>query len=244
MLSKSPVRATAAAAVLLTLASCHTVARTGAPTELNLSFTLENNLIRLSSVTIDGHPGYYVLATASPNVVVDDAFPAVGRSSAVQLGERSTLHVPVGRQDLHGVADAIIGASGWRRGVLSIDYHAGLVTLHQGYVDRGQMTQFRYPDEPAIGIVVDGRRIDAVVDTANPDTLVLPGPPRRGTVRLTVSGIDFGAVDVRYGPVHRARVGNRILSRFLVVIDYGNRLIGLWRDPRVSGSSGLIPGLP
>jgi hypothetical protein len=33
--------------------------------------------------------------------------------------------------------------------------------------------------------------------------------------------------------VARARVGNRLLSHYLVTIDYGRRMVGLWRDPRI-----------
>ena len=236
MLSKSGVRATVVAFALCALSCSGLISRRGERTETNLAFSFERNLIELVSVTIDGRPGRFILATASPNVVVDDGFALARRRHVLQLGERNTLPVAVGRQDLHGVADGIIGASGWRRETLSIDYHAGLVTLHRGYVDRGLMTQFRYPGEPAIGIVVDGRNIDAVVDTASPDTVVLPGSPRRGTVTLSVAGVDFGAIDVQYADVHRARVGNRVLSRFLVSIDYRRRLIGLWQDPRTGAN--------
>lgn len=238
MLSKSGVRATAVTLALCSLSCARLLSRGADAPETNLAFSLERNLIELSSVTIDGEPGRFILATASPNVVVDDSFPLHGRRHTLQLGERDTLHVAVARRDLAGVAEGMIGAAGWRRNVISIDYHAGLVTIHRGYVDRELMTQFRYPDEPAIGVVVDGRNIDAVVDTASPDTLVLPGTPRRGTVTLSVAGTDFGEVDVQFANVHRARIGNRILSRFLVTIDYRKRLIGLWRDPRIGAGDG------
>ena len=36
-----------------------------------------------------------------------------------------------------------------------------------------------------------------------------------------IADTDFGAIDVGYANISRARVGNRLLSRFLVTIDYG-----------------------
>ena len=36
--------------------------------------------------------------------------------------------------------------------------------------------------------------------------------------------------------VGTARIGNRLLQRFFVSIDYGRRLVGLWNDPRVPAS--------
>jgi hypothetical protein len=72
-----------------------------------------------------------------------------------------------------------------------------------------------------------------VVDTTSPDTVILPSTTNgRGTARVNVAGVDFGTTDIRYANVSRARVGNRLLSRFLVTIDYGKKVVGLWRDPR------------
>jgi hypothetical protein len=50
---------------------------------------------------------------------------------------------------------------------------------------------------------------------------------------VSIAGTDFGPTDVRYANVAHPRVGNRLLSRFLVSIDYGKRIVGLWRDPRI-----------
>jgi hypothetical protein len=48
-----------------------------------------------------------------------------------------------------------------------------------------------------------------------------------------IAGTDFGNVDIALGDVSSARAGNRLLSKFLVSIDYGQREVGLWRDPRI-----------
>jgi hypothetical protein len=76
--------------------------------------------------------------------------------------------------------------------------------------------------------------MSAVVDTANPDTLELPGETKgRGRAHVSIAGTDFGQIDVSYSPaLGQPRVGNRLLSRFLVSIDYGRGIVGLWRDPR------------
>jgi hypothetical protein len=62
--------------------------------------------------------------------------------------------------------------------------------------------------------------------------LVLPGRDARGSVNVRIADTDFGVTDVQYADVSQARVGNRLLSRFLVTIDYGRKVVGLWRDPR------------
>jgi hypothetical protein len=47
-----------------------------------------------------------------------------------------------------------------------------------------------------------------------------------------LAGADLGTIDIRLADVSAPRIGNRILSKFLVTIDYGKREAGLWRDPR------------
>jgi hypothetical protein len=84
-----------------------------------------------------------------------------------------------------------------------------------------------------VQLSVDGETIDAIVDTTSPDTLTLPSRrASRAKARITLAGADFGEVDVRYADVAAPHIGNRLLSHFLVSIDYGRRIVGLWRDPR------------
>jgi hypothetical protein len=239
--SKSLVVAGAA----LFAAACGSIFRDdGAGAELNLAFTLERNLVELKTTTVDGRYGRFVLATASPVVVVDDGFP-IGNEARhlLQFSERETLQVAVHRANLQGVADALIGADAWRHygNVLVIDYFAGLASLHRAPVDRSGMAFFRYVGEPAIGITVDGRDIDAIIDTSNPDTLILPGPRGRGSAAVRIAGVDLGTTDVQYADVHRPRIGNRLLANFLVTIDYRRQLTGLWRDPRIDTVTPLPP---
>jgi hypothetical protein len=201
--------------------------------EVNLAFTLEQNLIRLSTVRIDNRPGRFILGSAAPRTIVDSRF-ALHRfyDHAVQISEKESVRIDPAPADLGGVADAIIGIEPWRNHAISIDYRVGLVTYQKEGIKSGQMHIYRFPAEPMINVVVDGREVAAIVDTTSPDTLVLRGPAGRRTANVRIADADFGAIDVQYADVAQARVGNRLLSRFLVTIDYGRKVVGLWRDPR------------
>ena len=239
MLSKSSRAATAVVLLLLCMllgASCSRLTpwRKAPPDEeINLSFTLENNLVTLpASLRIDNQPGRFILGSAARNTAIDDGFAARGHRLNIQ--EKEALPLSSVRVDLRGVADAIIGADAWGRHAISIDYRSGLVTYQKSGIERSQMTTFRFRNEPMIWVTVNGRRVAAIVDTSSPDTLVLPGASTtRSVANVTVAGTDFGAIDVQFTNVSVPRIGNRLLSRFLVTIDYGRRVVGLWRDPRI-----------
>lgn len=237
ILSKSTARATALA-LLFTVVACARFTpwrKEPENREVNLAFTLEQNLVRLQSVRIDNREGRFLLGTAAPRTIVDPRFALEpSRSHAVQFGESETVGIEPAAQDLGGVADAIIGVEAWRNRAISIDYRSGLVTYQKEGINSGYMEIFRYPAEPMIEVHVNGRAVAAIVDTTSPDTLVLPGTTHtRGTANVRIGNTDFGAIDVQYANVARARVGNRLLSRYLVTIDYGKRMVGLWRDPRI-----------
>lgn len=201
--------------------------------EVNLAFSLERNLIELTTVRIDNRPGRFLLGTAAPQTILDQSF-ARGGTHALQIAEKETVRIRPATLDLGGVADAIIGAEAWGNRALSIDYRSGLVTYQKAGIHTGLMTIYRYDHAPMINVIVDGKQISAVVDTTSPDTLVLPARTvARGNVRVSIAGTDFGTVDVQYANVSQARVGNRLLSRFFITIDYGKKVVGLWRDPRI-----------
>ncbi len=134
---------------------------------------------------------------------------------------------------LGGLGDAMIGAEAWSHHALTIDYRSGLVSYQREGIHPGYMSLFNDEGDPAITIEVNGRSIPAVVDTAVPDTLVMPGRESRSSEHVVIAGNDLGNVDVRHAPIPRARIGNRLLSKFLVTIDYGRQQVGLWRDPRI-----------
>jgi hypothetical protein len=208
--------------------------------EVNVAFTLRKNLIMLPSVTIDGRPGRFLLGTAEQRTLLDAGYaPSLPPSSphALQLNQREALQfVPV-VTDLRGVGDAIVGADVWGRNSITIDFRTGLLTFSRLGVERAEMTVFRFAAEPMILVNVDGRGVPAVVDTASPDTLVLPrgnAAAGRRAAHVVIGATDFGSVDVLFADVTQARAGNRLLSKFFVAIDYGRKQVGLWRDPRTS----------
>jgi hypothetical protein len=208
--------------------------------EVNVAFTLQKNLIVLPSVTIDGRPGRFLLGSADQRTLLDARYaPTLPPNArhALQLNQREALQFTPVVTDLRGVSDAIVGADVWGTNSIAIDYRTGLLTFSRAGVERAEMTVFRFTAEPAIDVSVDGRKVAAIVDTASPDTLVLPrGATAAGrrTAHVVVGGTDFGNVDVLFADVSQARAGNRLLSKFLVAIDYGRRQVGLWRDPRTA----------
>lgn len=235
MLSKSKAGAMTLALALLATSCARILPWRDEPaaTEVNLAFTLEQNLIRLQTVRINNRTGHYILGSAAPRTILDDGFPDAG-PHALQISEKETIKLQPATLDLRGAADAIIGVDAWRNRAISIDYRSGLVTYQKQGIHRGLMSIYQFQNEPMINAIVNGRQISAIVDTTSPDTLVLPSRTAgRGTARVAIAGQDFGVIDVQYANVTEPRVGNRLLSRFLVTIDYGKRVVGLWRDPRI-----------
>ncbi|HET7711995.1 MAG TPA: hypothetical protein VFL80_08710 [Thermoanaerobaculia bacterium] len=205
-------------------------------TEVNLSVVFEKNLLYLSSITLNNQKGRFLFGTSHVRSVLDPDFRTTlggPRLYAVQLSEKESIRISPVLLDLGEVGDGIIGADVFGKSAVSVDYKSGLVTYQKEGIHPEGMVLFQYGAEPAIELNVDGRIVRAIVDTASPDTLVLPGNEGRGMARVAVAGTDFGSIDVKHAPVAEARVGNRILSRFLLSIDYRKRIVGLWRDPRI-----------
>jgi hypothetical protein len=204
--------------------------------EVNLSFTIENNLLFLTTVRVNGLPGRFFVGTSHPRTVLDPRFGMGMARHIVQLSEKEARPVTPALVSLSGLGDGIIGSDVWgNTSTVTVDYRSGLVTLNKDSLPTDQMTVYRFTSEPRITVNVAGQPIDAIVDTANPDTLVLPrsGSSRRTTAPLAVAGADLGEVTIRYADVSAPRVGNRVLSKFLVSIDYGRKTVSLWRDPRI-----------
>ena len=206
--------------------------------EVNVAFTTQNNLLFLTNATINGRRGRFFFGSADPRSVVDPrVVQAVGGpqpSLKLQLGDRVTFPFNPVSLDLGAAGDALIGADVWGNHVVTIDYRSGLLIYQKSAMQPAYMRTFRYSGGPAVDVSVDGRTIGAIVDTALPDTIVLPrATAGRGTAHVAFGGADFGKIDVKYANVAQARVGNRLLSKFLVSIDYGSKTVGLWRDPRI-----------
>lgn len=234
ILSKSPAAATIAALLFATSCASRLPWKNDIPTpEVNLAFRLEGNLVELQTVRLNNRAGRFILGTAAPRTVIDPRFSG-RRTHILQLSENETVRLSTSSLNLGGVADAIIGVEPWSTHAISIDYYGRLVTYHKEGISSGFMKIYRYDDAPMISVNVDGREVSAIVDTASPDTIILPRAQRgRGTAHVTIDDTDFGTIDVGYANIARARVGNRLLSKFMVTIDYGKHVVGLWRDPRI-----------
>jgi hypothetical protein len=201
-------------------------------TEVNVAFTLEKNVVLLPTVTMNGRGGRFLFGSAAAQSAID---PRFGSAARYQLGlnERHSIALQPVVVPLGDLVEAIIGADAAGNGAVTLDYHAGLLTFQNEGIYPAYMSLYHFTDEPKIVVEVNGRALAAVVDTTNPDTLVLPGAGSRETARVAIAGTDFGSVDIGRANVSRPRVGNRLLSKFLVTIDYGRGQVGLWRDPRV-----------
>ncbi|HET7434585.1 MAG TPA: hypothetical protein VFN10_07730 [Thermoanaerobaculia bacterium] len=207
--------------------------------EVNLAFRIENNLLFLPTLRLDNRAGRFFLATAAPNTVIDPAFGlAQSGPHLAAISEKQSLPLTPSFLDLRGTGDAMLGADVWGRHAITIDYFSGLVTYQRAGIHRDGLTMFRFRDQPELSVRVDGRDVLAVIDTTSPDTLVLPhSTAGRGTAHIVIANQDLGTTDVQYANVARARIGNRLLSKFLVTIDYGARVVGVWRDPRIRAAA-------
>jgi hypothetical protein len=245
MYSKSPSTATAVTVMLamLLLASCRSVLpwqNEPIGEEVNVVFTLDRNLVVLPSAMLDGRTGHFLFGSAEPRTIFDFKFRAGQMplaSHALQLNEKEVLHTAGAYMDLHGVADAIVGGDVWDGHAVTLDYRAGILTYQREGIHPELMTLFAFDQQPMLNLTVDGRSVSAVVDTASPDTLILPrGSEQAGRRRAHVqlAATDFGMIDVRLADVSVPRIGNRLLSKFLLTIDYGKHRVGLWRDPRIA----------
>ena len=100
--------------------------------EVNLAFTVRNNLLFLTSARINGRPGRYFFGSAEARSVIDPrVVQATGGpqpSLNLQLGGRDSLPFTPVTLDLGAAGDAIIGADVWDAHAVTIDYRAGLLT--------------------------------------------------------------------------------------------------------------------
>ncbi len=217
----------------LLLAGCAGLGAAAATT--NIAWTFERNLV-IVDATVGGRAGAFIVGTAAEHTILDPAFPAAlsrrGRAG-VSVGERHSSTVTPTRADLGGVADGILGADVWRGKSLTVDYQRGLLILGKALDPITEDVRFRFRDAPAVRVSIDGVETTAIVDTASPDTVVLPsrtwGAVGRRTISLRIGETRFDAVDARVAPVGEVRLGNRILAHFLVTVDYPRREVTLWR---------------
>lgn len=247
MPSKRSVISTLAAVLLI--ASCRSLPwQARVDNELNLALSFHNNQLMIPSATVEGTGGVFILGTATPQLALSTRFvDSVGQSPRrkvrVRLAEKEAISVVPYTIDLGDIADGILGMTVWRNGSMSIDYSTGLLSYSnvRSFVS-ADMVVYDYDQIPTITVEIDGESRQAIVDTTIPDTLILPstrGPvhDRRTRVNLVLAGQSFPGVSARVSPGSPVRIGNRILSKFLVAIDYRSRKVGLWRDPRTSSTT-------
>ena len=242
MVSKGYKRTTTLLAALFLLAGCVTRLPWSdeKPGETNAAFHTEKNVMVMDSVTIEHRPGKFIFSTSLPQTAVSVPFAtALGtagpRGYSVQFGHKATTYTTPATVDLHGTADAVLGVDSWIGPVVAIDYQKGIISFDKTIPLRDDMVVSEYDGPPSVAVSVAGQTVQAIVDTASPDTLTLPlsyGSAGRGRVSVALGGATFGSVDVRFAGVSDARVGNRLLSKFLVLIDQKRHQVALWRDPR------------
>lgn len=209
----------------------------GRPETLHLAWTFDRNLITLPAVA-GGQAGTFVFGSAHPTSVFDQQFTAESgrRGVSVVLGDRYQAVTKPVAMELEELADGILGIDIWRDRSVTVDYRRGLLILGRELEPIHEGIHHRYETIPAVPVRIDGREELAVVDTANPDTILLPssrwGDPRRMPIELTIGEVSLGSVDASVAPVSEIRLGNRVLSRFLVTFDYPRREVTLWPDAR------------
>ncbi|MGZ4808623.1 MAG: hypothetical protein ACXV7D_04770 [Thermoanaerobaculia bacterium] len=223
--------------------SCRAIApwihsREGRPNEVNIAFTLQNNLLFLQGTSINQKTGRFFYASATPKAIIDrglvDQFGGPKGPFRLTVSPmKSFVFTPL-FLELGQTGDAMIGWEVFQPNAITIDYRSGLITLQEDGIYTSMMTVYRFTGAPAVDVDVDGRRMTAIIDTALPDTMAIPGPTiGRETAHVAIAGTDMGDVDVHIGGVDQARIGNRLLSKFLISIDYRAGQVGLWRDPRI-----------
>lgn len=219
--------------------------------ELNVGFKYQSNEIRLASVTIAGREGNFLLATAHPRTIVDPGFVKRERidmrNVSLRLGHRQRVRVRPALLPLDRLADATIGADAFEHEAITIDYAKEMLIVRH-VADLTDMAAYSFAGVPNVPVTLNGVPERAVVDTLVPDTLIVPSRlagrhEGRMNVSLSVGGVTFPSVDARVADVDDIRLGNRILSKFLVTVDYSRNVIGLWRDPRAAAATPTSDGL-
>ena len=200
----------------------------------HVAFKLRDNLLVIPA-TVGGHSGEFILGTAQSHSTVDSRFPVESQRSGrvpVLLGSHVQLETSVERASMSSVADGILGSGAFADRTLGIDFRRGLITLSRDRVPTEGAAKNRFEGIPAIPISIDGTSFTALIDTTNPDTILLPeavfGLAGRRPVSLRIGSFDMGTTDARVGPVSDIRIGNRILEKFFVSIDYDRGEVSLW----------------
>lgn len=237
---RSGVTPALSAVAAFVLASCVSPTEPVIP-EDNVGFHFRTNLPCVRA-EVNGRDATLVVASALPRTAIASSLK--GERSAARILLSSTLftHVRPAALDVADLpADGLLGADAFRGRIATIDYFRGLLVISAWPKAQPDAMPWSFSGgPPRVPVVINGRATWAIVDTALPDTAVIPGElvgtsnGSRGTVSLEIAGIRFENLDVAINPVVTPRLGNRVLYRFVVTIDYAHERIGLWPDPRTS----------
>ena len=229
-----------AALAVLSLAACASSPEPDMP-EDNVGFFLSNNLPCLRA-EVNGTSTTLVIATALPRTAIGYDLKQDNASARLLLGSTLVTSVRPTALELNSIpADGLLGADAFRGRIVTIDYFRGLLTLAAWPRPRPELTPWDFAGgPPRVPVTIGGQRTLAVVDTALPDTAMVPPElleaqsGGRAEVSMEVAGIRFDNLDVAVAPIANPRLGNRVLSRFLITIDYAREKVGLWPDPRTA----------
>ncbi len=220
--------------------ACSLARNVGGDPEVNLAFHFDRNQLVLDGVEIDGHAGRFVIGTAYPTTLIGSSFAtrhdlSLTRPFTLVMRDIHTVEVAANVADLGGEMDAIIGADVLAP-VIVIDYQNGLITrFSRSLPPHAELTR-PWKNVPRYPLTIEGRDVSGVIDTASPDTLLVPRSmlPDSGCDRcevdVTIAGVQLHNLDVRAADVEEIVIGNRILERFLVTIDYRKKRATL--EPR------------
>ena len=207
------------------------------PATTHLAWQLEDNLV-IVPAAVDGKNGRFIIGTADAVTVLDAAFlnSKSPRTVGVVLGDRFSARVRPRVADFEGLADGILGADVFNRRSVTLDFRRGLLVLGRDLDPISEGVEHEFNVTPTAPVTINGEPTLAIVDSANPDTLLLPssryGPVGRRLVDLGIGETSFGNVDARVVDVSEVRLGIRILSYFLVTVDYPRQTVNLWPDAR------------
>jgi hypothetical protein len=239
----SRVPAALAAFAAIVLSACASSPEPAMP-EDNVGFFFSDNLACVMA-EVNGKAATMAIATALPRTAIGYHLKEDRAGARVLLGSTLVTSVRPTALELGALpVDGLLGADAFRGRIVTIDYFRGLLILSAWPRVRPDLTPWDFAGgPPRVPVTINGRSTVAVVDTALPDTALVPsdmlasGTGDRATVSMVIAGVRFDELDVAVAPVTMARLGSRTLSRFMVSIDYAREKIGLWPDPRTSDAS-------
>jgi hypothetical protein len=218
--------------ILLLVSGCRSIPlfRSG-PEERNIAFRLLNNQIVVDG-KVGGREGTFLVATAQPETLLAARFGASGRIRVELADGRYSTAVTARSAELAQDIDGILGNDVWGKRVLFIDYAKQLLSVaDSGDMPEAPRHRFLFGEIPSMRLHLGSREVEALTDTLFPGAVLAVGPvPARSAIH--VDGSSLGEYDIDTAEVSITRVGNTILARYLVGIDFERRLVLLWEDPR------------